>query len=123
MLEIILTLAGFIFVIWFYIDTKKSLEKIPDESTPPAPMPYQGPPVPYIQPAPIQAPPPVPVITPAPIPTEPAPAAALINRQQLERAARDCLTLSGCKFDTYTYVRYKSDTELQDIIKDYNLNR
>ena len=117
----LLIIAGFIFVIWFYIDTKKSLEKIPDESTPP--VPYQGPPVPYIPPAPIQAPPPVPVITPAPIPTAPAPAAALINRQQLERAARDCLTLSGCKFDTYTYVRYKTDTELQDIIKNYNLNR
>jgi hypothetical protein len=115
----LLTLSGFIFTIWFYIDTKKSLKKIPDEapdeSTPPAPMPYQGPPVPYIPPAPTPA--------PVPVPQQTAPAAAVINRQQLERAARDCLTLSGCKFDTYTYVRYKTDTELQDIIKDFNMNR
>ena len=120
MLNEILILAGFVFVIWFYIDTKKVLEAIPEEMPEPipAPIPYQAPPQ-YIQAAPIQAPTPAPL----PVPQQPAPAAALINRQQLERAARDCLTLSGCKFDTYSYVRYKSDTELQDIIKDYNLNR
>jgi hypothetical protein len=123
MLNEILILAGFAFVIWFYIDTKKALEAIPEEMPEPipAPIPYQTPPVPYIQPAPIQAPMPAPA--PQAIPTEAAPAAAIVNREQLERVARNCLCASGCQFDTWTYCRYKSDTELMDIIKDYNLNR
>jgi hypothetical protein len=91
-------------------ETLKEPETGPPVIIAPAPAPIQAPPQ-YIQPAPVD------------IPTRPAPAAALINRQQLERAARDCLTLSGCKFDTYNYCRMKSDIELMDIIKDYNLNR
>ena len=43
------------------------------------------------------------------------------DRMKLEKIARDCLTAAGCKFDTYTYCRSKSDFELMDIIKDYNI--
>ena len=46
-----------------------------------------------------------------------------VDREKLEKIARDCLTTSGVKFDTYYYTRFKSDNELMDIIKDYNLNK
>ena len=54
---------------------------------------------------------------------KPGPDHEKINRMQLEKAARDCLTAAGCKFNTYYYTRNKSDLELMEIIKDYNLNR
>lgn len=46
-----------------------------------------------------------------------------MDRAKLEKAARDCLTASGCKFDTYYYTRNKTDLELMEIIKEYNLNK
>lgn len=51
------------------------------------------------------------------------PAPPNMDREKLEKIARDCLTSSGVKFDTYYYTRNKSDIELMDIIKDYNLNK
>lgn len=52
-------------------------------------------------------------------PTEPPE----IDREKLEKIAGSCLHRSGCKFDIWTYCRYKSNIELMDIIKDFNLNR
>lgn len=45
-----------------------------------------------------------------------------IDRRKLEEIAANCLHLSGCRFDLWTYCRNKSDTELMDIIKDFNYN-
>lgn len=45
-----------------------------------------------------------------------------IDRRKLEEIAANCLHLSGCRFDIWTYCRHKSDIELMDIIKDFNLN-
>lgn len=44
-----------------------------------------------------------------------------INRVKLEQIAANCLAATNCSFDTYYYLRNKSDIELMDIIKDFNL--
>lgn len=59
---------------------------------------------------------------PEPIP-EPEPLKPAGDRRKLERTAANLLTASGCKFDVWTYVRFKSDIELMDIITNYNLNK
>lgn len=51
--------------------------------------------------------------------TEPEP--PKVDRVKLEKIACNCLTASGCKFDVWHYCRNKSDIELMDIIKDYNI--
>lgn len=45
-----------------------------------------------------------------------------IDRVKLERIAQNVLSTYGVKFDTYYYVRNKSDIELMDIITRYNLD-
>lgn len=45
-----------------------------------------------------------------------------IDRRKLEEIAANCLHLSGCRFDLWTYCRNKSDIELMEIIKDFNMN-
>lgn len=49
------------------------------------------------------------------------PAPPQIDRGKLERIAQNCLSACGVSFDTYYYVRNKSDVELMDIITEYNL--
>ena len=46
-----------------------------------------------------------------------------LDRLQLEKIARDCLTSCGARFDTWTYCRSKTDIELMDIIAQHQLNR
>jgi hypothetical protein len=45
-----------------------------------------------------------------------------VDREKLEEIAKNCLYASGCRFDLWTYCRNKSNIELMEIIKDYNLN-
>lgn len=45
-----------------------------------------------------------------------------IDRTKLEKIAQNCLSSHGVKFDTYYYIKNKSDIELMDIITQYNLN-
>lgn len=54
-------------------------------------------------------------------PKQPEPAPQKIDRVKLERIAQNVLSTYGVKFDTYYYVRNKSDIELMDIITRYNL--
>ena len=121
-IDTILTIIGAVFVIWFYYDTKEDLKRF-DESPAPELMPE------IIRrdkpPEAIQAPPqeqPQKIEPFRPIPTEPNETAKQINRAQLERIARNCLCASGCTFNTWVYCKDKTDIELMDIIKDYNLN-
>ena len=59
---------------------------------------------------------------PEPIPPkQPEPAPQKTDRGKLERIAQNCLSACGVPFDTYYYVRDKSDIELMDIITQYNL--
>ncbi len=68
---------------------------------------------------------------PEPIPPRQAPAKVYsppkqpeppkIDRVKLERIAQNVLSTYGVEFDTYYYVRNKSDIELMDIITRYNL--
>ena len=44
-----------------------------------------------------------------------------MDRQKLELIARNCLSCSGVKFDTWAYCRSKTDIELMDIIRDFNI--
>ena len=44
-----------------------------------------------------------------------------IDRVKLEQIAANCLAATNCSFDTYYYLRNKTDIELMDIIKDFNL--
>lgn len=90
------------------------LQQVP-EPIPPAPRPE---PV-KVTPAPVQ------IVKPAPVQTipEPEPLKPAGDRRKLERTAANLLTASGCKFDVWTYVRFKSDFELMDIITNYNLNK
>ena len=64
------------------------------------------------KPEPVKAP-------PAVIISEPEP--PKIERQKLEKIARNCLSACGVTFDTYYYCRNKTDLELMDIIKDYDI--
>lgn len=59
---------------------------------------------------------------PRPAMIEPEPVQK-VDRVKLEKIAGNCLTASGCKFDIWYYCRNKSDIELMDIIKDYNMNK
>lgn len=124
----ILSLA-FLLLFIFYTSGgfKKLLEfyRFPD----PEPLPnlYQGP---KPEPAPVKIiPEPVkvePVTIPEPAPDQipdPEPLKPAGDRRKLERIAANVLTAAGCKFDVWTYCRFKSDIELMDIIKDYNLNK
>lgn len=93
-----------------------------------------------IEPEPVKAPPPEPQTIPTPEPVKVEPQAPPVNdprriydrlnpppqtpeRIQLENTANNCLTAAGCKFNTFYYCLYKSDIELMDIIKDYNMNK
>ena len=44
-----------------------------------------------------------------------------LTRAQLEKTAQDLLLLHNVKFNTFYYVKSKTDLELMDIIKDYNI--
>ena len=46
-----------------------------------------------------------------------------IDRAKLERIAQNWLTSQGVLFDTYYYVRNKSDLELMDLITEFNIRR
>lgn len=54
-------------------------------------------------------------------PQEP-PQEKVLSREQLEKAAADCLYLMGAKFDLWSFCRHKSNIELMDIITRYNLD-
>ena len=45
-----------------------------------------------------------------------------IDRTKLEKIAQNCLSSYGIDFDTYYYVKNKSDIELMDIITQYNMD-
>lgn len=78
------------------------------------------------KPAPVILPtPPAIVVKPEPVKPEPMQETEppKMDRKKLEQTARNCLTAAGCTFDTWSYTRYKSDIELMDIIKEYNLNK
>ena len=127
-MTITLIIFGFIILIWGTINAIKAIN---DASTEPEPTQERQPP--QMQPAPkiIQEPQPAPVApipapqpepTPEPVKTENKTPSRYdkMDRKQLEQAARNCLTASGCKFDVYDYTRFKRDNELIEIINDYN---
>ena len=82
---------------------------------PPQIIPPQPVPVVYSSPDPQPAPP---VISQAPKLKPYNPPQKTPEREKLENTAAGMLTLAGCMFDVYSYVRSKSDIELMDIIKD-----
>ena len=45
----------------------------------------------------------------------------VMDRKQLVKSAMDCLYLTGAKFDTWTFCNSKTDLELMEIIKDFNI--
>lgn len=114
----ILIIAGFLLLAWGTANAVVAINEANKEPEPVAP-----PQVIYIrepQPEPVKVEPepqPEPIKAPEPTPEPPK-----MGRRELEQAARNCLTAAGCKFDVYDYTRYKTDIELMDIIKDYNLN-
>ena len=108
----ILIIAGFLLLAWGTANAVVAINEANKEPEPVAPHE-----VIYIrepQPEPVK-------VEPEPQP-EPTPEPPKMGRCELEQAARNCLTAAGCKFDVYDYTRYKTDIELMDIIKDYNLN-
>lgn len=116
-MTIILIIFGFIILIWGTINAIKAIN---DASTEPEPTQERQPPQMQTAPQIIQEPQPEP--TPEPVKAENITPSRYdkMDRKQLEQAARDCLTASGCKFDIYDYTRYKRDNELIEIINDYN---
>lgn len=116
--------ALYILTVVFTYSVYKDLRKPPEPlRTDPERM-QEEKPVPVILPTPpaiVVKPEPTPEpVKPEPIPeTEPP----KMDRKKLEQTARNCLTAAGCTFDTWSYTRYKSDIELMDIIKEYNLNK
>lgn len=128
----ILSLAIFVLWIFYAAGGVRTLLKVftipPDPEPAPDPQPVPVIPAPVISQRPQITPP---QLQPAPVPVisqnrqlkpyiHPAKTA---EREQLENTAAGMLTLCGCKFDVYSYVRKKSDLELMDIIKDYNMNK
>lgn len=109
MTNAILIIIGFLILVYY---TKSELKMLIEEKSRPLqePEPLQ----PEPQPEPVK-------VEPQPEP-QPEPEPSKMGRRELEQAARNCLTAAGCKFDVYDYTRYKTDIELMDIIKDYNLN-
>ncbi len=123
-------ILSFCILILFIFYTSGGFKKLMDFYRYPEPEPLQKMPGPNKSPEPIPepghitaAPATVETITkPEPIP-EPEPIKPAGDRRQLERIAANCLTAAGCKFDVWTFCRFKSDLELMEIIKDYNLNK
>lgn len=120
MIDKILIFIGFLILVYYTKSELKELIAMKKE-TEPTPEPVQVEPEPQPAPQIIPQPQPAPV-EPIPEP-EPQPEPPKIDRKQLEQIARNCLAAAGCKFDAWSYCRYKSDVELMDIIKDYNLNK
>ena len=115
MTNAILIIIGFLILVYY---TKSELKILIEEKTEPvkAPEPLQVPEPPR-QVQTIKEPEPLPQVQIIGNPEPPR-----MDRRQLEQAVRNVLTACGCQFDVYDYTRYKSDIELMDIIKDYNLN-
>ena len=119
-------ILGFSLLLLFIFYTSGGFKRLMDfyRFPEPGPEPLQQvpEPIPKPEPAPVQivkpAPVPIPEIIPEPEPLKPAG-----DRRKLERIAANCLTAAGCKFDVWTFCRFKSDLELMEIIKDYNLNK
>lgn len=120
MTNAILIIIGFLILVYY---TKSELKILIEEKSWPLqePEPLQPEPQPEPEPEPVHIIPEPVKVEPQPEP-QPEPVPPKMGRRQLEQAARNCLTAAGCKFDVYDYTRYKTDIELMDIIKDYNLN-
>lgn len=107
-----LTFLALAALFYFYkINGFKCLIRAAELATDPEPIP------PRRAPAKVYSPP----KQPEPIPEAKQEPAQKVDRVKLEKIAGNCLTACGVKFDTYYYCRNKTDLELMDIIKDYNI--
>lgn len=120
MIDKILIFIGFLILIYYTKTELKELILLNKEPEPEkAPEPLKEPEPVHIISEPEPGPGSIQEKQPEPQ-SEPVP--PKMGRRQLEQAARNVLTACGCQFDVYDFTRYKTDIELMDIIKDYNLN-